>query len=388
MKPVPIMLMSDGPDLPTGLARITRDLALGLSRMPEYRVATFGRGGFYSRRFPWQQYQYPASDQWGEAHLERCWNDFTGGEPGILFTIWDATRLPWLVMPNGLTGNLKHFIETARMLRWGYFPVDGTGPNGKMSLLAAETIRKYDRVLAYGMWAQQLMQRSTGRQDIGWIPHGVNLDLFTIQDPVDGRSLLGLERSDRVIGTVMTNQARKDWGLACRIMAQLAAADPEHMRFWIHTDVLDRSWSLDGLVTDYGLAGKVKITLTGDVNDRGLSALYSACNVTMLPSLGEGFGYTLAESLACGVPIVHGDYAGGAELIGVRYRLPPATFRLDTPYNVMRPVFEPEPWVQKILELLDESDEPVTREHYRRQVEHLNWPNLWPVWEKWFREAL
>lgn len=40
------------------------------------------------------------------------------------------------------------------------------------------------------------------------------------------------------------------------------------------------------------------------VTDLGLSALYSAALMTILPSFEEGFGYPVAESMACGTPVV------------------------------------------------------------------------------------
>ena len=40
------------------------------------------------------------------------------------------------------------------------------------------------------------------------------------------------------------------------------------------------------------------------VTDLGLSALYSAALMTILPSFEEGFGYPVVESMACGTPVV------------------------------------------------------------------------------------
>ncbi|MGB0063418.1 MAG: glycosyltransferase family 1 protein [Terracidiphilus sp.] len=40
------------------------------------------------------------------------------------------------------------------------------------------------------------------------------------------------------------------------------------------------------------------------VTDEGLRALYSAALITILPSFEEGFGYPVAESMACGTPVV------------------------------------------------------------------------------------
>jgi glycosyltransferase involved in cell wall biosynthesis len=59
-----------------------------------------------------------------------------------------------------------------------------------------------------------------------------------------------------------------------------------------------------------------RITLTGYVPDADLAALYSGAVATALPSLGEGFGLTAAESAACGTPVVASDDPALRELLG------------------------------------------------------------------------
>jgi len=58
--------------------------------------------------------------------------------------------------------------------------------------------------------------------------------------------------------------------------------------------------------------GKKQLSLLEDpailclrgVTDYGLTALYSAALMTILPSFEEGFGYPVAESMACGTPVI------------------------------------------------------------------------------------
>jgi glycosyltransferase involved in cell wall biosynthesis len=47
-----------------------------------------------------------------------------------------------------------------------------------------------------------------------------------------------------------------------------------------------------------------RIVFTGLVSDSDLQALYSAARVYACPSLYEGFGFTVLEAMACGVPVV------------------------------------------------------------------------------------
>lgn len=59
-----------------------------------------------------------------------------------------------------------------------------------------------------------------------------------------------------------------------------------------------------------------RIELTGFVADPELAALYSGAVATALPSLGEGFGLTAAESAACGTPVVCSPDPALVELLG------------------------------------------------------------------------
>lgn len=59
-----------------------------------------------------------------------------------------------------------------------------------------------------------------------------------------------------------------------------------------------------------------QITFTGYLPDADVVALYGAAAATVLPSLGEGFGLTAAESAACGTPVVASDIPALRELLG------------------------------------------------------------------------
>jgi glycosyltransferase involved in cell wall biosynthesis len=56
------------------------------------------------------------------------------------------------------------------------------------------------------------------------------------------------------------------------------------------------------LAAELGIAGR--IIFTGFVPDSDLPSLYSAARVYACPSLYEGFGFTVLEAMACGVPVV------------------------------------------------------------------------------------
>lgn len=65
--------------------------------------------------------------------------------------------------------------------------------------------------------------------------------------------------------------------------------------------------------------GRIKVTGAHDtwvgLGKAELNALYNAADIYVSPTAGEGFGLTLAESLACEVPVVTTDFAAGPEIM-------------------------------------------------------------------------
>lgn len=386
MKPTPILFLSDSPYLHTGLSRITKDLAVHVSSLPQFRVGCLGRGGIGTSKLPFATYSFDEMNGgWGEGHIEAAWDDFAGNERGIIMTVFDLSRLDWFTRPR-MGGRLQEFLESGRIQKWGYIPIDHYGVGGKLTSICADTLLGYDRILAYTIFGKQVLEDTLGKP-VDWIPHGINGDAFAPRPQTAGRLMLGVRPDDKLIGCVMTNQARKDWGTAFAAMAILKTHD---RKFWVHTDVPIRHWNMYALAKDFGLEQGVIFTFGGEYSSEQLSYLYSACNVTMLPSLGEGLGYPIIESLACGVPVVHTNYAGGVELIPERDWLvdSPVT-RLDGQWNCVRPVLDPRKWAEKIEWVLNQYGDGSYKDYCVNSIQHLLWRNLWAsCWSKFFLDGL
>lgn len=402
-EPIPLLILSDAPSSGTGLGRIARDLATRVhAYLPDvFRVATLGYGGPGSRHLGFMQYTIEGMQEWVVPTLPQVWDDFASGQKGICMTIWDPSRLMWFSQPahcEMLESHpvLRNWLAHVPFERWGYFPVDAAGPNGKLSFPLQKTILGFDRMLAYGAWAEQVLRRSLqGNRvlvDIGHRPHGIDTGVFYPRDRDRARfkfgSLTGARllvnkptvgsilADELLIGIVATNQTRKDWALAIEAVADIA--QQRKLRLWIHTDGLERTWSIPALLADYGLVDCAMVSL-GYLSDDVMAQAYSACDVTLGIGLGEGFGFPLAESLACGTPVVHGNYAGGAEIVPAPMRVEPVAWRTEGLYNCLRPVFEASDWAARLLAVAGTAASLDPR---------YDWNNLWPRWETWFREGI
>jgi len=382
--PIPFVTYSDGPRLPSGLARITRDLTSRLFAEQSQLGIQVLQVGYDPLPGPavdwplWSAANLDTEGDWGADLINRAWYHEFGDRPGVLFTVWDASRCYPLLATK--------FPEE----RWGYFPVDAHNVNGTLGGPPAQAIQQYDRVLAYGRWGSEIL--GTLRKPVSYLPHGVDLGVWNYQLPRQffdrGEEILQRRDDEIVIGCVATNQPRKDLAMFMATIAELRRRGHK-VRGWLHTDRMIRSWAVPQLIEDFGLKKRVTVTLS--LTDLELAACYALCGATIAPGLGEGFGYPIVESLACGTPCVHGRYAGGVELVPLNaWQVPPANMRVEGLYGLLRPLFDPMDVANAVERALDwkRNDEAVCQAYCRGQISYLGWESLWPRWRSWFKQGL
>jgi glycosyltransferase involved in cell wall biosynthesis len=66
-------------------------------------------------------------------------------------------------------------------------------------------------------------------------------------------------------------------------------------------------------VADLGVAGRV--LFPGYVDEEALVHLYQSCALFVFPSLYEGFGFPIAEAIACGAPVIASRTPAATELV-------------------------------------------------------------------------
>lgn len=381
-KPIPILIIGDGPDAKTGLARIGHDLAYLLCSMPEFRVGYLGRNSVGRARYPWANYSFPIAAQWGESYIQQCWDDLRQGQVGIIMTVWDASRLLWFGDSDnsGLPTSLVEFLGPRRTFqKWGYFMQDSEGiVPGCLPHTAAATMVGYDRVCIASKWGFEIAKRSMQHDDLDWLPHGINRNTFQPNEAGAAaiQSAWGIENQHKLVGCVMANQARKHWPT----VLEAVAASTHKPRLWLRTDTLVNYWHLPALLYEYGLNDRVIIE-DRHLSDTELAMRYSACDATIMISGGEGFCYPVAESLSCGTHVVTGSYGAQAELVG--NVVSPVYASIDTVHNVRRAYYG------AVHGHLDSFlGNPPSADSCVERVAHLDWKRLSKSWEKYFRRGI
>lgn len=375
--PTPLVLIGDAPTQPSGLGRISRDLATLIYRHHRDEIALLQIGlqlasGSYGWKGPWPLVTFSHEEgRMGATSLAKVLQQHQ--RKGIVFALWDA-HFCWELLP---------VVREYGWEFWIYPPVDATNVFGEFGGPAAEVVKQADRVLAYGKWAAEVLSRVRGKS-VAWLPLGIG-DLW---QPPDEKTARWLPDPAGRIGCVATNSPRKDLHLYVEILAELRRRG-HPINAWLVTDTQVRGWSIPELMRMYKVhPEELKVYTNGDrLGDQELLRLYQGSSVTVAPGLGEGFGYPIVESLACGVPCIHGDYAGGAELLPARLpALCADGWKVEGIYALKRPIFRADDaaaMVQNVWRGIYAAPA-----HCVEAAAKYRWDAIWPRWSSWIMDGV
>lgn len=222
---------------------------------------------------------------------------------------------------------------------WHYCPIEGDNlpvswrdiwndpSNGKVPGAAFLPV-------AMSEYGRDVIGRHTGRT-VPMVYHGVDTETFrpvsrehpvvfegqTLRSKSDCRRAFGLDPDRPVVLRTDRFVPRKFYDATLRAMSAVLDERPD-AQLVIHCRPEDEGGSLYEEIARLPRHqwSSIKLTQAHDtwtgLPVEGLVALYNAADVYLSTTSGEGFGLTLAESVACGVPVVTTDYAAGPEVVG------------------------------------------------------------------------
>lgn len=204
----------------------------------------------------------------------------------------------------------------------GYLPLDGNIVDEAVAL----PLRCLDRVVVYTEWAADQLDGAFGRlraaglghglPRIDVVPHGVDTATFAARPELlaagfDPRGRAGAKRwvfpglADPEDSFVVLNAsrpaARKRVDITVEAFAMFAEGKPPGVRLCLHHAITEEDTAeLPALVRKLGIADRLLYNPAGVLCDDELALLYSACDVGINTSMGEGWGLVSFEHAAAG----------------------------------------------------------------------------------------
>jgi glycosyltransferase involved in cell wall biosynthesis len=191
-----------------------------------------------------------------------------------------------------------------------------------------------DRVVFISDFHRNIWSKYTNSSVL--IPHAVDIDTWTapltIEERNDVYDKFRLNDRYNYVINLNRNDPRKRWDLFFEAAEQLLRRD-SNFRFIAHSNKDNSYYNFDELEDWYGVKGKVIYTdfnLVSGLSRKDLANLVKCCSLRIDPSSGEGFGLSVAEVAAAGVPQLVFNHTTMPEILG-DYPMAKASGKMVTP---------------------------------------------------------
>lgn len=193
-----------------------------------------------------------------------------------------------------------------------------------------------------------------------YVPHGIDCKVYKPLDRAEVRKALGVEEDIFIVGMVAANKgnpSRKCFSEAIQAFARLYEKH-DNAVLYLHTETSGLISQGPPVLEIAGACGlppeAVQTTdqyryLFVPAPAEEMAAIYSAFDVLLAPSMGEGFGIPLMEAQACGIPVIGTDFSAMKEVIGAGWKVGGQKF-----WTGQRS-FQMLPFIDEIYEALEEA---------------------------------
>ena len=242
---------------------------------------------------------------------------WVGDQPGfgvILFDLWPL---------NGVDA-----FKELNLACWT--PIDhDPAPSGVIKFLKEGG----HHVIAMSLFGQKMLANAgIPPEEITYIPHGIDLSVFYDRGK-DARAAMSIPEDAFLVVTNAANRGRipirKAFGEMADAMATFMRDRPD-VYWMIHTEPNGHSEGVNipRLVAHLGIdQQRVRyphpVHFRNGIPQDAIAQMYSAADVQLLTSMGEGFGIPAVESQACGTPVIVSDFSAQPELVGPHGRAVP-----------------------------------------------------------------
>lgn len=244
-------------------------------------------------------------------------------------------------------------------------------------------------------------QMKAGGIESTYIPHVIDTKVYKPTDQMRGkktREFLGVTDKDFLVGMVAANKSnglvhRKAFAENLLAFSMLQRKHPE-AKLYLHTEVskLMQGFDLTSLLKSCGIPEKCVIIpdpldYRYGLKRQDMAALYTAMDVLLAPSYGEGFGVPTIEAQACGTRVIASNWAASKDLVSENSWLVEGQPFWDEPQTAWFKIPNPES-VAKALELAYEAPrgtDEVSIEFASQFEDGKVWREKWqPFWKDYF----
>lgn len=306
-----------------------------------------------------------------QAITGQLWRDLDGEDwkPDAVLAIADVSGFLDHMGP----GTEQRLAAWKSLPVFHYVPIEGDNLNPLWRGLWNDIAQP----VAMSDYGQRVISEHIGRQ-VPRIYHGVDTDMFrqvSFAEPAitGGKRLTSRDQCKEFFGLAGKkvllradrNATRKFYYRLVQAFAEIAPRDPDVVLV-LHCQPNEPGGiDITGETARLPIEIQRRVLFTGmhdtwrGLDHEGLVALYNAADIYVSTTGGEGFGLTLAESLACETPVVVTDWAAEREVVGPGGVLvPPLTDKYGEPvrfhssYGMDWAIPDAKGFVQPVLDLL------------------------------------
>ena len=226
----------------------------------------------------------------------------------VLISLLDA----WVCEPDMLQMNKMRWVP--------WLPVDSE----PLPLPVKKNIEKAYKRIVFSHFAEKMMDQVG--LDYFYVPHGIDTQKFKKQDRAKSRKILGLPKDAYIVGMVAANKGNPSRKAFCEQIAAFQALQAAHKDAVMYLHTYDGSTGANMSVNLVAYIEGLGLKLGKDIyicnqhqyhlsfGDDYMAKAYSAMNVLLNVSMGEGFGIPIVEAQACSTPVIVGDWTSMSEL--------------------------------------------------------------------------